>query len=73
MLQIALMKTEDVIEVLRKRQGEMSLREYARIVGCSHSYLYDLYNGGRSPGNKIMKFLGLKKRRVVETSYVKAR
>ena len=69
---MAAMNTEDVIEMLKKKQGGRSLRDFARVVNCSHGYLYDLYKGSRDPGNKIMKFLGLKKKRVTETTYAKS-
>lgn len=67
------MQTSDVIKILQAKQGEQSLRQFAGKVGCTAAYLSDLYRGNRQPGKKIMKFLGLKKTRTVETSYAKAR
>jgi len=67
------METEDVMKMLRDKQGDMSLREFADVVGCSAAYLSDLYRGNREPGNKIMRFLGLRKRRIVESTYAKAK
>ena len=67
------MKRADVMDLLMRRQGDRSLREFAVEVGCSAAYLSDLYRGYREPGRKIMRYLGLAKRRSVETTYVRAR
>jgi len=67
-----IMERTEVITLLRRKQGDRSLREYAKHVGCSAAYLSDLYRGNRDPGKKIMLFLGLTKRRRVETTYGRA-
>lgn len=61
------------MKLLQAKQGDKTLREFASVVGVSAAYLSDLYRGNREPGKKIMKFLGLRKSRVVETSYAKTR
>ncbi len=38
-------RKEDVVEMLKKDQGDRTLRAYATAVGCSASYLHDVYNG----------------------------
>lgn len=62
------MHTQDVIGILKARQGTMSLRELANQAKVSASYLSDLFAGKREPGPKIMKYLGLRKIRT--SSYV---
>jgi transcriptional regulator with XRE-family HTH domain len=73
MLKRFTMKTEDVLRILTSKQGSRSLRDFAQEIGCSAAYLSDIYNGNRQPGPKILTFLGMKKTRVVETSYAKSR
>lgn len=51
----------DPIKMLRKRQGKRSLRALAREIGCAAPYLSDVYRGRRTPGPKILAFLGLTK------------
>lgn len=67
------MTKTDVLDLLKTKQGERSLREFAEEVKCSPAYLSEIYRGTRQPGNKIMRFLGLTRRKTVETAYVKAR
>lgn len=52
---------EEVLEQLRKRQGNRSLRSFAREIGCSAAYLSDVYRGKRSLGPKVLEELGLEK------------
>ena len=46
---------------LKERQGSLSQKEFAVQIGVSASYLSDLYNSRRTPGPKILKFLGIRK------------
>ena len=66
-------RKEDVIQQLKTSQGDRSLRAYADTLGCSPSYLCDLYNGNREPGEKILKQLGLAKKVTKTVTYVKRR
>lgn len=59
----------EVIKELTRRRGDMPLREYASTIGCSHAYLYDVLNGSRKPGPKILKSLGIEKRVITKTIY----
>ena len=67
------MNTDEVLEMLTRRQKGRSLREFAAEIGCSAAFLSDLYRGNRIPGPKIMEFLGLTKNRTVEVQYAKKR
>jgi hypothetical protein len=53
------MKREHVIQKLKNAQGDMSLRTYSDTIGCSPSYLCDVYAGKREPGPLILEALGL--------------
>lgn len=63
------MNREAVIELLTKRQGSRSLREFAKELGVSASYLSDVYLGHREPGPSILEPLGLNRHRSVTTEY----
>ena len=58
---------QDVLIMLHYYQGVRSLRQYAKLIGCSASYLSDVYCGRREPGPKVLRFLDLRRevRRVV--------
>lgn len=60
------MNREQVIALLRKRQGKMSLREFAAAFGISAGYLSDIYCGNRAPGPTILNMLGIEKQTTVE-------
>jgi len=55
------------IEMLRTHVGTRSKREVAREMGISATLLCDTLNGKRTPGRKILNYLGLK--RTQEVSY----
>lgn len=61
------MKAEDVIQELRRRQGDRTLTALAAEIGVSAPYLVDVYKGRRAPGKKIMEYLGIT--RDVRVSY----
>lgn len=58
-------RKEEVVEKLKEDQGEQSLREYAHTVGCSASYLNDVYSGRREPGPKLLDHLNLERKETV--------
>ena len=53
---------DDVIKIMRQRQGKRSDSEFASALGISKAYLCDLYKGRRTPGETILSQLGLVKR-----------
>ena len=67
------MDRTNVIDLLLRKQGDRSLREFADEVGCSAAYLSDIYRGNRQPGKKILRFLGLRRKRTVEVTYTYGR
>jgi len=66
-------RREDVVKKLRDEQGERSLRKYAVSIGCSVSYLSEVYNGTRDPGEKLLNHLGLECQKIVTVTYVPKR
>jgi transcriptional regulator with XRE-family HTH domain len=50
-----------VIKLLKKHQGERSLRQFARDIGTSAAYLSHIYAGKREPGPAVLEKLGLQK------------
>lgn len=53
---------DDVIRMMRAKQGKRSDSEFASALGISKAYLCDLYKGRRTPGETILSQLGLVKR-----------
>ena len=66
-----MMRTGEVIDLLKDAQGERSLRQFAKELDVSASYLSDLYLNRRSPGPKVLGYLGLQKKRTIEIEYFK--
>lgn len=44
-----------VAQVLRKYQGDRSLREYSKVLGISLSHLWAVLNGDRNAGNDVTR------------------
>jgi len=55
------MDRNSLLALLRRRQGSKSLRQYARELGISAPYLYDVMRGSRNPGPKLLDSLGLER------------
>jgi len=55
---------EDVVAILKEKQGSKSLRGFAEELGISAPYLSDIYRGNRGIGPAILNKIGLD--RVVE-------
>jgi hypothetical protein len=66
-------QAKDVVEMLKKKQGERSLRQFATDMGISAAYLSDIYKGNRRPGKVVLQNLGLTARiETVEPVYIPA-
>jgi transcriptional regulator with XRE-family HTH domain len=52
---------EQVIELMRKKQGDRMAKDYAAELGISRPYLSDIYAGKREPGPTVLAKLGLEK------------
>lgn len=57
---------EQVIELLRKKQGNRPAKQLAEELGITPQYLSDVFNGNREIGPAILTPLGLQ----VDTVYV---
>jgi transcriptional regulator with XRE-family HTH domain len=58
-----------VIDLIRKEQGKMSLRDYAKSIEISAAYLSDVLRGNRAPGKKIYEHFGLSREKTVTVTY----
>lgn len=52
------MTRQQIIEMLRERQGDRGLREFAREVGCTAANLSGIYLGKWNPGKQVAQYLG---------------
>lgn len=59
---------QQVVELLRKKQGTRLAKELAEELGISPGYLSEIYKGTREPGPSVLEKLGLEK----EVIYVPA-
>lgn len=50
---------DDVVGMLRIRQGERSNSALANEIGVHKSYIGDIYKGRKAPGPTILKYLGI--------------
>lgn len=66
------MTHEEVVQLLKSKQGELSLRQFASKLKVSPSYLSDIYRGQRQVGRAILRQVGLQKNVVVDVSYSRA-
>lgn len=56
------LEQDQVLAELQKDQGDDSLRNYANRIGCSASYLHQVYNGVRPPSDTLLNHLNLERR-----------
>jgi len=59
---------EDVVKLLKSRQGSKTLADFSDEIGISFQLLSAVFNGTRQPNGKLLKFLKLRK----ATVYTKA-
>ncbi len=60
------MTAQQVIQLLKNKQGAMTQAAFAKRVGVSAAYLSDIYLGKRDPGKNVLKFLGLKRETIYQ-------
>lgn len=56
-----LLSLDDVIGLMKRKQGNRTMRGFSRDLGLSVAYLSDFYHGRRLPGPKILNHLGMDK------------
>jgi transcriptional regulator with XRE-family HTH domain len=52
---------QDVVNIMRKRQGDRTQAELAEDLGITPQHLSDIFLGRRTPGPIILEKLGLEK------------
>ena len=63
------MKHEEAVAVLKKKQGDLALRQFAQTLDVSAAYLSDIYRGNRQIGRKILRQAGMAKTVTVLVDY----
>lgn len=63
---VKLLRREQVIALLKQKQGDLTGTEFAKRLGISGSFLTEIYKGRRDPGETILSQLGLSKRVLYE-------
>ena len=61
---------EELLQLMKKIQGEKTSTEFAADLGISKQYLSDMYNGRKIPSEAVSATLGFTQR--VETRYVRS-
>jgi len=69
---MAISKAE-LVEAIKKDQGDLSLRAYAAHLGVSAAYLSDFYRGRRDAGKTLLSLFGYRRTRTVTDLYIKTR
>ena len=70
---MATLNRSEVNQMLIRKQGQQSLRGYAKELGISAPYLSDILRCNREPGPKILKLLQLRKIKSVNVVYERIR
>jgi hypothetical protein len=60
---------DDVIRMLKAKQGSQRAKYFAQEIGVSAPYLNDVYAGNRTPSHKILSFLGLGREKTTVVTY----
>jgi transcriptional regulator with XRE-family HTH domain len=53
------MTRDQVVEILKKRQGNLSQMAFAERLGISQGHLNQIYTGKKEPGASVLSKLGL--------------
>lgn len=64
------MTRDEVIAMLKRDQGDKSLRMFAVELGISAPYLSDIYAGKRDPGPAVLNRYRLRRHEITEIRYV---
>ena len=61
MATVKAMNRKQLIDLMRKRQGKRTAREFAEELGISSQYISDIYSGKRAPGRAVLDKLQLER------------
>ena len=50
---------KEILDLLKRKQGDRNCAQFAREVGITKSYMGDILKGKRTPGPKVLRYLGL--------------
>lgn len=53
---------QQVVAELESMKGSLTLQEFSASIGVSFQYLAKVLNGERTPGDKILEYMGIVKR-----------
>lgn len=51
-------ENHELVDIIKKRQGKISLRTFAKSIGLTAAYLSDVYRGNRPVGPKLAEAMG---------------
>lgn len=60
-LPILPMTVQEILDQLKWKQGDRSLRTFAEEIGVTAAYLSDVYRGNREPAKTILAYLNIEK------------
>ena len=52
---------EELLQIMRRVQGEKTNTAFAKELGISKQYLTDIYNGRKEPGDSVSTALGFQR------------
>jgi transcriptional regulator with XRE-family HTH domain len=64
---------DQVVAILRGAQGDKRPSHFAKEIGISAPYFSDILKGNRPPSEQVLTFLGLKRIKTVQITYVEAK
>jgi hypothetical protein len=70
-VEVTMTRTQ-LIEKLREMQRlrQLTVRDFAEVIGVTDIWLYRVYAGKEKPGKKILSFMGLEERKIRSEVYV---
>jgi hypothetical protein len=64
---------DQVVAKLQAAKTGKNGKEFAAELGISAPYLFDILGGNRPPSEQVLNFLGLKRIKTVQITYVEAK
>lgn len=64
-------ENHELLDIIKAKQGELSLRSFATSLGFSAAYLSDVYRNKRPVGPNLAKKMGFEPVTVTHTTYKK--
>jgi hypothetical protein len=64
-----LLTLDDVLALMKTRQGKRLNKNFAKTLGISASYLSDIYGKKRDPGDSVLRAMGIERRVFYEANH----